>query len=47
MTVWQSKKTLIDCIEHDDCPLLLGVGDFLVNFRVTLDYRKKLTILQW
>ncbi|MDD5674341.1 MAG: hypothetical protein PHC61_09265 [Chitinivibrionales bacterium] len=45
--VWQSKKSLIDCIEHNECPLLLGVEDFLEHFRLTLDYRKKIAMLAW
>jgi hypothetical protein len=44
--IWQSKKALIDCIEHDECPLLLGVAGFLEHFRITLDYRKKQILIQ-
>lgn len=45
--VWRGRKGLFDCIEHDECPPLLGVGDFLKNFRITLDYLNETTTIQW
>jgi predicted aspartyl protease len=44
--VWQGKKRLFDCISHNNCPQLLGVEEFLKFFRITIDYRKKQSILQ-
>lgn len=46
-TVWTSKKSLFECIDHDACPQLLGVKEFLRHFCITLDYRNEMTILQW
>lgn len=45
--VWESKKGRFECVVHDKCPLLLGVEDFLCFFRITIDFGKKLTILQF
>jgi hypothetical protein len=45
--VWTGKNTLFDCIHHNNCPQLLGVADFLKFFLITIDYRKKHTILQF
>ena len=47
IAVWKSRKGLFECIEHDECPQLLGVDDFLRNFRVTLDYTAQKTTVQW
>jgi hypothetical protein len=45
--VWESAVTQIACLEHDECPPLLGVEDFLRHFKVTLDYAQGLTTIQW
>lgn len=45
--VWRSRRRLFDCIENDDFPPLLGQGDFLCGFAVTVDYPKKITTLEW
>jgi hypothetical protein len=45
--VWAGRNALVECIEHEKCPQLLGVADFLRFFRVTLDYRREEALLQW
>jgi len=46
-TFWQSSEQLIDCVEHGNIPPLLGVSDFLSNFKITFDYKNKATILEY
>lgn len=43
--VWRGRKKLFDCIDHNNCPQLLGVEEFLKFFRITIDYGIKQTIL--
>ena len=45
--VWRSSAVQIDCLDHDDCPPLLGVEDFLCHFKITLDYICGLTTVEW
>jgi hypothetical protein len=45
--IWQSRKQLIECLEHDNCPQILGVKDFLNNFKITIDYPHPMTTLEW
>jgi hypothetical protein len=45
--VWSSKEILIDCIDGDSFPVLLGSDNFLCNFIITLDYQKKLLIVEF
>jgi hypothetical protein len=47
LSVWRSAEALIDCLDHDEFPALLGVEDFLCNFKVTLDYTRGLTTIEW
>ena len=37
--IWKSKKLLIACAEHDNCPPLLGARDVLKNFGLTINYK--------
>jgi hypothetical protein len=40
-TVWSSETKLIDCLEHNDIPAILGFSDFLCYFNITFNYRNK------
>lgn len=44
--IWHSKPNLIDCFDHDNAPALLGVNEFLINFRITLNYPTRKIILE-
>lgn len=39
--IWKSNSLLIQCLEQDKAPILLGMGDFLNNFIITFDYTKR------
>jgi hypothetical protein len=45
--VWRGRRQKIECVHHDHFPPLLGVQDFLQYFKVTLDYHKGVTTLEW
>ena len=45
--VWRSGTQLIECVEHDLMPQLLGQENFLCNFIVTIDYLSLTTTLEW
>jgi len=47
ISIWESPQSLINCVDHNEIPLLLGVTDFLKYFNITLDYSKEETILTW
>jgi len=40
-TIWKSKSILIDCLDHNEAPVLLGSSNFLCNFKITLNYVTK------
>jgi hypothetical protein len=44
--VWKTGPVLVDCV-RSEIPPLLGFECFLKNFRVTIDYRLKMTSLSW
>lgn len=46
-SVWRSPRVLVECVEHDAFPPLLGVLDFLRHFRLTIDYKTGITTVQW
>lgn len=45
--VWKSKRQLIDCINEDKFPVLLGSSDFLKYFKITINYPKKSITIRW
>lgn len=45
--IWRSRRSLFDCLDHDDFPPLLGVANFLRHFRITLDYPHGKISLEW
>jgi predicted aspartyl protease len=44
--VWKNKRTLIDCVDHDNLPLLLGYNDFLSFFKITFNYKTSKIIIE-
>ena len=44
--VWTSGRRSIDCVESG-IPPILGVADFLLHFRVTIDYPRRMVTLRW
>ncbi len=45
--VWSSGEMLVDCVDTDGLPPLIGVRNFLKDFKVTIDYPKKTITLSW
>lgn len=43
--VWKSKAVLIDCLDHDGAPPLLGTENFMSNFVITFNYVLKRIII--
>jgi len=37
---WKSKPILVDCVDHDEMPPLLGYGNFLKFFSITFNYKQ-------
>jgi predicted aspartyl protease len=44
--VWKNKRSLIDCVDHDNLPLLLGYKDFLSFFKITFNYKTSKIIIE-
>lgn len=45
--VWSSGEMLIDCIDTNGLPPLIGVKDFLEHFEVKINYPNKTITLSW
>ena len=45
-SVWKSKKILVDCVDHNQTPLLLGYAEFLSHFRITFNYKTNKIIIE-
>ena len=45
--VRKSRRGLLQCLDHDEFPPLLGVVDFLRHFRAILDYPRGTITLEW
>jgi hypothetical protein len=39
--IWEGKPKLIDCLDHDDIPPILGFSDFLCYFSIRFNYQRK------
>jgi len=39
--VWEGKPRLIDCLEYDGIPAILGFSDFLCYFSIRFNYQRK------
>lgn len=37
----------VDCLEHNFAPPILGVKDFLKDFKIIFDYPNRLIVLEW
>jgi len=44
--IWKSENTTIDCSETNP-PVLIGVNNFLKNFKLTIDYPNQEFELEW
>lgn len=44
--VWKNKIALIDCVDHDNLPLLLGYKDFLSFLKITFNYKTSKIIIE-
>ncbi len=44
--IWKSENTKIDCSETNP-PVLIGVNNFLKNFKLTIDYPNQEFELEW
>ena len=44
--VWKNKKALIDCVDHDNLPPLLGCVDFLSFLKITFNYKTSRIIIE-
>lgn len=38
--VWEGKRDLFNCVDHNDTSAILGSSNFLFNFKITFDYFK-------
>ncbi|CAN5278595.1 hypothetical protein BH10PSE19_BH10PSE19_22360 [soil metagenome] len=45
-SVWKSKKTIIECVEHNNIPPLLGVQNFLKDLKITFNYPTNKIIIE-
>lgn len=45
--IWVSRINLINCLDHDTTPPLLGTKSFLQNFKITFDYLYKTITIEF
>ncbi len=44
--VWKTKQILIDCVDHDNMPPLLGCRGFLCELKITFNYKTNRIIIE-
>ncbi len=45
--IWSSGEILVNCVDTDGLPPLIGVRNFLKDFEVTINYPEKTITLTW
>lgn len=44
--IWKSKQLLVNCLDHNNAPILLGSSNFLSNFKITFNYPTKKILIE-
>ncbi|MGQ0829421.1 MAG: hypothetical protein ACT4ON_13615 [Bacteroidota bacterium] len=44
--VWKTKEMLVDCVDHDNMPPLLGCNGFLCELKITFNYKTSRIIIE-
>lgn len=45
--VWESEPELVDCVEHNNIPLVMGTKCFMEYFKITFNYPQKEVLIEF